>query len=51
MRRHTFLSAVAKTHPELASALTAYPAQTPLRGGDLVNIGRLLGLYNRREPR
>jgi hypothetical protein len=38
----TFLSATAKTHPDLASALTAGRAKTPLRGDDLVNIGRLL---------
>jgi len=41
-RPDTFLSAAAKTHPELASALTAGRAKTPRRGDDLVNIGRLL---------
>src|SRR5881628_1496130 len=41
-RPDTFLSAADKTHPELASALTAGRAKTPRRGDDLVNIGRLL---------
>src|SRR6185503_10151263 len=33
--------------PVLAPAARAYTATAPLAGDDLVNIGRMLGLYNR----
>ncbi|MEJ8821696.1 dipeptidase [Variovorax humicola] len=42
-----FLDAALKANPALQSAVTAYRAKTPLAGDDLVNIGRLLGLWNR----
>lgn len=42
-----FLGAALKANPSLQSAVTAYRAKTPLAGDDLVNIGRLLGLWNR----
>ena len=42
-----FLTDAARTNPQLASAVAAYRAKTPLAGDDLVNIGRLLGIYNR----
>ncbi|RZT39478.1 dipeptidase [Cupriavidus agavae] len=42
-----FLDAAAKADPTLAPAVRAYRARKPLQGDDLVNIGRLLGVYNR----
>jgi predicted dipeptidase len=42
-----FLASAAAAEPALAPAVAAYTAKAPLRGDDLVNIGRLLGLHNR----
>jgi len=42
-----FLSAAAKAEPAVAPAVAAYQARKPLSGDKLVNIGRLLGAYNR----
>jgi predicted dipeptidase len=42
-----FLASAAEVEPALAPAVAAYTANAPLRGDNLVNIGRLLGLYNR----
>ncbi|WP_247391652.1 dipeptidase [Ralstonia pseudosolanacearum] len=42
-----FLEAAAKADPVVAGSVAAYRRQPPLTGDDLVNIGRLLGLYNR----
>ncbi|MHA6888615.1 dipeptidase [Ralstonia pseudosolanacearum] len=42
-----FLEAAAKADPLVADSVAAYRRQSPLTGDDLVNIGRLLGLYNR----
>lgn len=42
-----FLVAVAKADPLVADSVAAYRRQSPLTGDELVNIGRLLGLYNR----
>ena len=42
-----FLASAAAAEPALAPAAAAYTAKAPLRGDDLVNIGRLLGLHNR----
>ncbi|ARU23231.1 hypothetical protein RSSE_c2838 [Ralstonia solanacearum] len=42
-----FLEAAAKADPVVAGSVAAYRRQSPLTGDDLVNIGRLLGLYNR----
>ena len=33
--------------PKLAPAVAAYQSKAALTGDDLINIGRLLGLYNR----
>ncbi|WP_454766724.1 dipeptidase [Cupriavidus campinensis] len=44
---NAFLAAAVKAEPGLAPAVRAYRAKTPLKGDDLVNIGRLLGVYNR----
>jgi len=44
---NAFLAAAVKAEPGLAPAVRAYRAKTPLKGDDLVNIGRLLGAYNR----
>lgn len=42
-----FLAAAAKADPQVAGSVAAYRNPLPLVGDDLVNIGRLLGLYNR----
>lgn len=44
---NAFLTAAVKTEPKLAPAVRAYRAKKPLKGDNLVNIGRLLGVYNR----
>ncbi|CAG2135102.1 Beta-Ala-Xaa dipeptidase [Cupriavidus campinensis] len=44
---NAFLAAAVKAEPKLAPAVRAYRAKKPLKGDDLVNIGRLLGVYNR----
>ena len=43
----TFLASAAKAQPMLVPAAAAYRAKAPLAGDDLVNVARLLGLYNR----
>ncbi|CAG9167538.1 Succinyl-diaminopimelate desuccinylase [Cupriavidus laharis] len=43
----TFMANAAKTEPAVAPAVAAWQAGTPLSGDNLVNIGRLLGVYNR----
>jgi predicted dipeptidase len=42
-----FLASAAAAEPALAPAAAAYTANAPLDGDNLVNIGRMLGLYNR----
>lgn len=42
-----FLAQAARENPLLQTSVAAYKAKTPLAGDDLVNISRLLGLYNR----
>lgn len=42
-----FLNTALRVNPALQSAVAAYRAKTPLADDDLVNIGRLLGLWNR----
>lgn len=42
-----FLAQAARENPMLRASVSAYAAQQPLAGDDLVNISRLLGLYNR----
>eukprot|EP01030_Chromulinospumella_sphaerica_P024752 gene24752-24852_t len=42
-----FLALSAQMQPELAPAVAAYGSKATLQGDDLVNISRLLGLYNR----
>ncbi|MDB5848745.1 MAG: beta-Ala-Xaa dipeptidase, partial [Rhodoferax sp.] len=42
-----FLADAAVAQPMLKPAVAAYQARTPLAGDDLVNIGRLLGVYSR----
>ena len=42
-----FLAQAAKTQPKLKASVAAYEKKAPLAGDDLVNIARLLGLYNR----
>ena len=42
-----FLAQAAKAHPKLKASVAAYEKKKPLAGDDLVNIARLLGLYNR----
>jgi predicted dipeptidase len=42
-----FLAQAAKTSPALKASVAAYERKAPLTGDDLVNISRLLGLYNR----
>ena len=42
-----FLAQAARENPLLRASVSAYAAKQPLAGDDLVNIGRLLGLYNR----
>ena len=44
---NSFLAAAAKADPQVAGSVAAYQKKGPLSGDDLVNIGRLLGLYNR----
>ncbi|ATG20108.1 beta-Ala-Xaa dipeptidase [Ralstonia pickettii] len=44
---NSFLAAAAKADPQVAGSVAAYQKKAPLSGDDLVNIGRLLGLYNR----
>jgi predicted dipeptidase len=41
------LASAAEAQPDLRPAVAAYTAKAPLHGDNLVNIGRLLGLYNR----
>ncbi|RZJ15238.1 MAG: dipeptidase [Acidovorax sp.] len=42
-----FLAQAARENPMLRASASAYAAQQPLAGDDLVNISRMLGLYNR----
>ncbi len=42
-----WLTTAIKADPSLAPSVKAYRMRQPLTGDDLVNIGRLLGLYNR----
>ena len=42
-----FLAQAARENPLLRTSVAAYAAKRPLAGDDLVNISRLLGLYNR----
>ncbi|KWR92020.1 dipeptidase [Cupriavidus sp. IDO] len=42
-----FLASAAKADPAVAPAVTAWQNKAPLSGDNLVNIGRLLGAYNR----
>jgi predicted dipeptidase len=44
---NAFLAQAAKANPALQPAVAAYRSKKPLAGNDLVNIARLLGLYNR----
>uniref|UniRef100_Q46ST1 Peptidase M20A, peptidase V n=2 Tax=Burkholderiaceae TaxID=119060 RepID=Q46ST1_CUPPJ len=43
----TFLANAAKAAPAVAPAVAAWQGGLPLSGDNLVNIGRLLGVYNR----
>ncbi|MES2608969.1 MAG: dipeptidase [Pseudomonadota bacterium] len=42
-----FLTQAARENPMLQASVAGYKAKAPLAGDDLVNISRLLGLYNR----
>ncbi|MBB3009111.1 dipeptidase [Cupriavidus alkaliphilus] len=42
-----FMAAAAKAEPMVAPAVAAWQAKTPLSGDNLVNVARLLGVYNR----
>lgn len=42
-----FVAAAAEADTRLQSAAAAYRAKSPLAGDDLINVARLLGLYNR----
>ncbi len=42
-----FLAEAAKANPKLEASAAAYENKAPLAGDDLINISRLLGLYNR----
>jgi len=42
-----FMAAAARAEPAVAPAVAAWQAKAPLAGDNLVNIGRLLGVYNR----
>jgi predicted dipeptidase len=44
---NAFLAQAEKANPELKPAVAAYRKKATLAGDDLVNIARLLGLYNR----
>jgi predicted dipeptidase len=44
---NAFLTQAAKANPALQPSVAAYRKKAPLAGDDLVNIARLLGLYNR----
>jgi predicted dipeptidase len=44
---NAFLAQAGKSNPTLQPAVAAYRGKAPLAGDDLVNIARLLGLYNR----
>ena len=44
---NAFLARATKANPTLQPAVAAYRSKAPLAGDDLVNIARLLGLYNR----
>lgn len=46
-RFDAWLTTAVKADPSIAASVKAYRAKRPLAGDDLVNIGRLLGLYNR----
>ena len=43
----SFLAQAAKADPALKQAAAAYAARRPLAGDDLVNVSRMLGVYNR----
>ncbi|WP_432262485.1 dipeptidase [Cupriavidus sp. TMH.W2] len=42
-----FMAAAGKAEPAVAPAVAAWQSRTPLSGDNLVNIARLLGVYNR----
>jgi hypothetical protein len=42
-----FLAEVAKANPKLEASVAAYDKKAPLSGDDLINISRLIGVYNR----
>ncbi|SPR99748.1 dipeptidase [Cupriavidus taiwanensis] len=42
-----FMAAAAKAEPMVAPAVAAWQAKAPLSGDNLVNVARLLGVYNR----
>ncbi|ULX51373.1 beta-Ala-Xaa dipeptidase [Cupriavidus taiwanensis] len=42
-----FMAAAAKSEPTVAAAVAAWQSKTPLSGDNLVNVARLLGVYNR----
>ncbi|UDM53449.1 dipeptidase [Cupriavidus sp. MP-37] len=42
-----FMAAAAKAEPMVAPAVAAWQSKTPLSGDNLVNVARLLGVYNR----
>ncbi|CAQ71532.1 peptidase; putative AMINOACYL-HISTIDINE DIPEPTIDASE (CARNOSINASE) (XAA-HIS DIPEPTIDASE) PROTEIN; signal [Cupriavidus taiwanensis LMG 19424] len=42
-----FMAAAAKAEPVVAPAVAAWQAKAPLSGDNLVNVARLLGVYNR----
>jgi predicted dipeptidase len=44
---NAFLAHAAEANPAVRPAVAAYRRKSPLAGDDLVNIARLLGLYNR----
>ncbi|MFS2099935.1 dipeptidase [Variovorax sp. Varisp85] len=44
---NAFLAQATRSNPALQASVAAYRAKKPLAGDDLVNIARLLGLYNR----
>jgi len=44
---HEFLAAAVKADPKLSASVAAYEKKVPLAGDDLINVSRLLGLYNR----
>ncbi|SOY97568.1 peptidase; putative AMINOACYL-HISTIDINE DIPEPTIDASE (CARNOSINASE) (XAA-HIS DIPEPTIDASE) PROTEIN; signal [Cupriavidus taiwanensis] len=42
-----FMAAAAKAEPTVAPAVAAWQSKAPLSGDNLVNVARLLGVYNR----